>query len=161
MVGSKLVVVGLVVAAAMACPAWSQTIGQPSPVDPQVVLYQFFFFRASWLQDQAAKLAASGQDGTGLSSFIQREARLTPQEAASLTAITTDWSEKDSAILGSIRALAAAAPGTSTPQLRQLAAQRLQNVVIHVNLLQSALGSTRFPVLDYYVHSTVKLNSGP
>lgn len=142
--------------AAAVTPLPAQTGGQATSVDPQIVLYHFFFIRAAFLQDQAAKAVASGKDGSGLGQLIQRQAGLTAQEGASVTVIAGDWKSKDTAILSVARPLAGPAAAANAAQLQQLTAQRLQNIADHLNQLQSALGQARFAVLDYYVHSTVK-----
>jgi len=151
----------LALLAAIVPPVLSQTTSQPSPIDPEILLYHAFLFRVAWFQDQADELATEGKVDSFMRSTVQREASLTAQEAVYLNTIARDWRNKDLAILTAMRARPGARAGGSSPQLKDLAGQRLQNVVSHVSQLQSALGPARFPVLDYYVHTTVAVKPGP
>jgi hypothetical protein len=128
---------------------------------PDYVLYDFFFTRVMWLQDQASKAQSQGKDGSQFSTMIQQQAGLTTQQASTLVAIASDWRTNNAAILGQIQSLAATgARGATSPQLQALHAQRQQLVLGHLSQLQTALGPGPFYLLDLFVRRTT-IMSGP
>jgi hypothetical protein len=153
-------VIAVVLLAVLGIPAVCQTppVNSVSGV-PTYVLYNFFFFRVMFLQDQADKLAASGQNDSSIRHLIQRQAGLTAQQESQLNSIASDWRSNDAVILKQIQTIAASA-GPSSPQFQALRSQRQQLLLGHLSQLQTAYGPGSFYLLDLYVKRTSNI-SGP
>jgi hypothetical protein len=140
---SRSVALGLLAACTSLCqdPKFN-----PPPKVPDYVIYDAFFFRVSWSEEQANKLASQGKDSSFLRSAIRRQAGLTEQETT-LKAIAADYRAQGDAILSVELALVAANPGAGgTRQLRDAVSQRIRAVNDHVAQLQAALAPARFRV---------------
>jgi len=143
-----------------ALPAPSKTPSQSAYPDSRLLVYDALFFRVTWLEGQANKLASQGKSGAFMRSAIRQQAGLTTQEEASLKAIAADWRGKESAIETASKALiAAGARGPTSAPLQNLAQQRKQMIADHINQLQAALGPARFAVLDGYATSTANVQA--
>lgn len=144
----------MAILAGVGLPALSQ-IQSPNPTsysNYELLVYHAFFTRAQWLQSQAGRLDALGENGSFLRSTIMREAGLTAAEAASLNVIAADWSAGDLAISNAAKALVASGTAHYSPGLQSLAGQRKQVVADHVDQLKTAMGPARFAVLNAYAH---------
>lgn len=128
---------------------------------PNYVLYDFFFFRVMWLQDQADKVKAQGKDDSQVRHTIQHQAGLTGLQESTLNAIASDWRTNNASILSQIQTIAATgARGPTSPQLQALHSQRQQLVLDHLSQLQTAYGPGSFYMLDLFVRRTTSM-SGP
>jgi hypothetical protein len=124
-------------------------------------LYDFFFTRVMWLQDQADKIKGQGNDDSQIRHLIQRQAGLTSQQESTMNTIAADWRTNNASILSQMRALAASGAHASTsPALQALITQRQQLVLDHLGQFQTAYGPGAFYVLDLFVRRTVQV-TGP
>lgn len=132
-------------------PVSGQAPNQTKYPQGQLQTYQSFFFRFTWLDEQADRLASQGKNPTYARSLIRKQAGLTLQEEAALRNIAADWKVQNSGIASAARALmvAGARVGTSQP-LMALRNQRDQMVADHIDRLVAALGSARFSILDAF-----------
>ena len=126
---------------------------------PDHILYNSFFFRVAWLADRADQLASQGKKDAFIRTAIRRQARLTNEEDAALTAIALDWRTQDAAVASTQRLLLKSGVQAGlSQQLQGLASQRQQLVLDHISQLQAALGPAQFFLLDLFVrrNSTVR-----
>ena len=122
---------------------------------PGDVVCRFFFQKVLWLDGQAG-----GQGPVAMRSVVQQQAALTSHEAATLTSAAKDWKSKDIEINRSLSNLAAQGATADSPQVQSLSAQAKQNVLDHVNQLQTSFGPGRFYLLDLYVRRSMNI-TGP
>ena len=150
MIFPRVLVMGLLVGSFL--PGSTQSL-QVIPMSriPDHAIYDAFFFRVHWLDQQADGLTAKGRDGNVVRSRIRRQAVLNTQEETALKGIVADWFAAKSAL---VKAERAARASGSTEQVRQLLEQRKQNSINHVQQLRSAFGTFRFQLFDSFVRAT-------
>ena len=155
-------VAAIALLAGLWAPAFGQSLNPTQYTDVQLQMYDAFFFRVTWLEEQANKLAAQGKDPGFARSIIQKEAGLTAQEATALKAIAADWKAQKAPIAAAANAMmaAGASAGTSAPLLA-LRNQRDQMVAAHIDQTRAAFGTSRFPALDSYVKTAPAVSGGP
>ena len=148
----RLLLVAVVLAGMAA--AGQQTL--PAADIPDYVLYDSLFFRVTWLEALADKLASEGKAHLAIRTAIRRELSLNPSEESALKEIAQAWRAKNDALLASARAATAAAgtAGANSAEVRGLMEQRIQTVRNHIARLQASFGAARFEKIDADVRRT-------
>jgi hypothetical protein len=150
----RLLLVAVVLAGLGLAAAGQQTL--PSAHIPDYVLYDSLFFRVTWLEALADKLASEGKAHLAIRTAIRRELSLDPSEESALKEIAQAWRAKNDALLASARAATAAAgtAGANSAEVRGLMEQRIQTVRDHIARLQASFGAARFEKIDADVRRT-------
>jgi len=155
---------GAVLVAGVVLPVFcQQATVQPLPAVPDWLIYREFLYRVTWLDALADRFAAQGQDDSGPRGLIARQARLTPQQAASLITIAKAWRAQNDAALAAGQSLVKAGLQTvQAAQLQSLHDQLQQAPLDYIAQVQTAFGPAAFKLLDVYIrsNSTVRLGSG-
>lgn len=113
-------------------------------------MYDSLFFRVTWLESLADRLAAEGKTDSAIRAAIRRELGLNPQEESALKEIARAWRTQNEAILASARAVTAAAgpAAASSAEVQGLMERRIQTVRDHIAQLQGSFGAARFQEID-------------
>ena len=110
---------------------------------PGYVLYHSFFCRVSFLEDIAGDTRSRGADDSEVRSRIQRQAGLTPEEAASLKRIVRDWKGRNAALQSAAKSGIKTVPEEHRRMMTELLAD-----------LKASLSPKRFAQLDTFVRAT-------
>ena len=123
------------------------------------MLYDLFFTRVVSLDIMADALDSQGRAGAALRTSIQRQAKLTTPEAATLDSIATASHAATTAITNQVRSLQANGMAPSAPQIQDLLNQRKQSIVESMNKLQAAFAPPRFALLDSFIRATTNVRA--
>lgn len=149
----RLLLVAVVLAGLGLAALGQQTL--PAADVPDYVLYDSLFFRVTWLEALADKLASEGKAHLAIRTAIRRELSLNPSEESALKEIAQAWRAKNDALLASARAATAAGTaGANSTEVRGLMEKRIQTVRDHIAHLQASFGAARFEKIDADVRRT-------
>jgi hypothetical protein len=130
-----------------------ETAGQANH-SPDYVLYDSFFFRVNWFDQQARKRLSEGRDPERFTSAIRKRAGLTDREDEILKSVATDWQARISELAAKARALKAQEAQSANPALQDLLDQRKQITLDHIGELRAAFAPARFQRLDGFIRAT-------
>lgn len=146
---------------------WAQAPGS-GPV-PDETLYWAVFHRIEFQENITARLASQGKDTKPSSSYLQTQIGLTDAEWTQLRTIALDYIASEKAFLASRTQVFAAikGDGPNAPpdpvkqgQLKKLETDNGSAKTDHIKQLKTALGESRFKVLDAWARREVLPRTG-